>query len=263
MNEEEVPDQVQLPLLPSQNPGQTFQQVDREEWLRNACAGFATTKPANRNYYRLVLETLWPVGHGIPGPVIPLSLLRQVIDDFRGVGEPYQDVPRRIRELQGEEGFLGVVRFGSGRQTRYQLVSLEISAKREQRVKLSNEVWQKVLIKYQNRCVVCGRQPPIVRLDQDHKIPRLRGGGNEEHNWQPLCAECNNFKSTACRGCQLECLQCPWAFPESFAPIKMLSVDILRVRELALNKQVSSETLLSEIIDRYFEKDDEDERFGR
>ncbi len=79
MNEGEVPDETQLPQLPAQNPEQTFQQVDREEWIRDACAGFVTTKPANRNYYRLVLETLWPAGHGIPGPVVPLSRLRQVI----------------------------------------------------------------------------------------------------------------------------------------------------------------------------------------
>lgn len=246
-------DETQQPQLPAQNPDPTFQQVDREQWLRDAGAGFVTTKPANRNYYRLILETLWPSEHGIPGPVVPLSRLRQVIDDFRGVGEPYQDVPRRIRELQGEEGFLGVVRFGSGKQTRYQLVSLEISAKREQRIKLSNEVWQKVLLKYQNRCAVCGRQPPVVRIDQDHKIPRLRGGGNEEENWQPLCAECNNFKSTACRGCDLECRNCPWAFPEHFAPIKMSSSDIQRVRELAFKNKISPEQLLSEIVARYFD----------
>ena len=253
MNESEPPKQTQQPLSPSQNPEQTFQQINREEWLRDACTGFVTTKPANRNYYRLVLETLWPLGHGIPGPVVPLSRLRQVIDDFRKLDEPYQDVARRIRELQGEEGFLGVVRFGSGKNTRYQLVGLEISTKREQRVKLSNDIWQRVLHKYHNCCAVCGRQPPIIRLDQDHKIPRLRGGGNQEDNWQPLCAECNNFKSTACRGCQLECLQCPWAFPESFAPIKMLSTDTQRVKQLALKNEVSPEELLSQIIESYFE----------
>ena len=190
---------------------------------------------------------------GKPRPVVPLSHLRKVIDDFRGVGEPYQDVPRRIRELQGEEGFLGVVRFGSGKNTRYQLVSLEISAKREQRVKLSKNVWQKILHKYQDRCAVCGRRPPIVRLDQDHKIPRLRGGGNDEDNWQPLCAECNNFKSTACRGCNLDCRQCPWAFPESFVPIKMLSTDIQRVKEVALKNGVGPENLLNQIIETYFQ----------
>ncbi|MGL4377993.1 MAG: HNH endonuclease, partial [Microcoleaceae cyanobacterium] len=99
--------------------------MNREEWLRNSCATFVTTKPANINYYRLILETLWPEGNSIPGPVISLSEIRQVINNFRG--EPYADTPRRIRELQGEEGFLGIVRMGSGSKTRYQLVSLELS----------------------------------------------------------------------------------------------------------------------------------------
>ncbi|MDF5723182.1 MAG: hypothetical protein PUP91_22460 [Rhizonema sp. PD37] len=58
MNESKPPEQTQQPLAPSQNPEQTFQQIDREEWLGNACTGFVTTKPTNRNYYRLVLETL-------------------------------------------------------------------------------------------------------------------------------------------------------------------------------------------------------------
>jgi hypothetical protein len=75
MNENET----QQPQLPAQNPDPTCQQVDREQWLRDACAGFVTTKPANRNYYRLILETLWPSEHGIPGPFVPLSRLRQVI----------------------------------------------------------------------------------------------------------------------------------------------------------------------------------------
>ena len=37
----------------------------------------------------------------------------------------------------------------------------------------------------------------------------------------------------------------------------MLSTDIQRVRELALEKGVSSDALLSEIIDRYFEGEDD------
>ncbi|MFB2937716.1 HNH endonuclease [Aerosakkonemataceae cyanobacterium BLCC-F154] len=227
-------------------------EVNREEWLTNACAGFVTTKPANRNYYRLILETLWPSGHDIPGPIVLLSRIRQVIDDFRATDEPYQDVPRRIRELQGEEGFLGIVRLGSGKKTRYQLVSLEIGPQREQRIKLSDTFWEKILRKYQHRCAVCGRQPPVVSLEQDHKIPRLRGGGNEEDNWQPLCRECNNFKSTACRGCDLECNQCAWAFPEKFAPIKISSLNIQRLRDLALKNGVSPDSLLNEIIERFF-----------
>ncbi|MGB3266094.1 MAG: HNH endonuclease signature motif containing protein [Microcoleus sp.] len=227
--------------------------ANREQWIGDACAGFASTKPANINYYRLILETLWPPGHSIPGPVVPLSHLRQVINSFRG--EPYADTPRRIRELQGEEGFLGIVRFGSGSKTRYQLTSIEISPKREQRIKISDAFWQRILNKYQHRCAVCAREVPIVRLDRDHKIPRLRGGGNEEDNWQPLCAECNNFKSTACRGCQLECMDCAWAFPEIFAPIKISASDIQRIKVLAMQQGISSEAFLREIIARYFDSE--------
>lgn len=227
-------------------------EVNREQWIQEACAGFATTKPANINYYRLILETLWPAGDSIPGPVVLLSDLRQVINNFRG--KPYADTPRRIRELQGEEGFLGIVRFGSGNKTRYQLISIEISPKREHRIKISDAFWQTILHKYQHRCAVCGREPPLVRLDRDHKIPRLRGGGNEDDNWQPLCAECNNFKSTACRGCQLECTQCAWAFPETFAPIKISASDIQRIKALAIKQGISSEALLREIIQSYFNR---------
>lgn len=228
--------------------------VNREEWLTNACAGFVTTKPANRNYYRLILETLWPPEHHIPGPIVSLSLIRQVIDDFRATGEPYQDVPRRIRELQGEEGFLGIIRLGSGKKTRYQLVSLEIGIQREQRVKLSDTFWKKILNKYKYHCAVCTRQTPTVSLEQDHKIPRLRGGGNNVENWQPLCRECNNFKSTACRGCDLDCNYCSWAFPEKFTPIKISADNIQKLKLLAIQEGVTPEVILAKILDRYFTK---------
>lgn len=224
----------------------------REEWLRNACASFVTSSQANRNYYRLILETLWPPGHAIPGPIVFLSKIRQVIDNFRESGEAYKDVPRRIRELQGEEGFIGIEKYGSGSYTRYQLVSLEINPKRTQRIKLSDATWNKILQKYKHRCAVCGRPDSLVKLEQDHKIPRLREGTNEEKNWQPLCKECNNFKSTACRGCQLDCNRCPWAFPEKFAPIKLSAVNIQRIRNRALNIGLTPEELLSEIIEGYF-----------
>lgn len=70
-----------------------------------------------------------------------------------------------------------------------------------------------------------------------------------EQTQQPLSPSQN----TACRGCQRSCLQCPWAFPESFAPIKMLSIDTQRVKQLALKNKVSSEELLRQIIESYFE----------
>lgn len=228
-------------------------QVNRSDWLKDSCAGFVTSAPANRNYYKLILETLWPPGHSIPGPVVSLSDIRQVIDNFRGVEERYKDVPRRIRELQGEEGFVGIQKYGNGAHTRYQLVNLEIGLKRTQRIKLSNHVWNEILTKYQHKCAVCGREASIVRLDQDHKIPRLRGGDNEAENWQPLCGECNNFKSTACRGCHLDCNQCPWAFPEEFAPIKISPKNIKIIKAMATQKQIAAEDMLDQIIQSYLQ----------
>jgi hypothetical protein len=64
---------------------------------------------------------------------------------------------------------------------------------------------------------------PDVRFQQDHKIPRTRGGLDGLENWQPLCDECNNFKSVACRGCGLDCATCCWAYPEKFAPLTLKS----------------------------------------
>jgi 5-methylcytosine-specific restriction endonuclease McrA len=134
----------------------------------------------------------------------------------------------------------------------YQLVSLTLSEKRVPRIKLSNLDWHKILEQYNYKCAVCGRSEPEVRFQQDHKIPRTRGGGNELNNWQPLCDECNNFKSTSCRGCQLECEQCSWAFPERFAPLRLSSDNILKLRQYAAMTNSDPHDLLNWIVNEFF-----------
>ncbi|MEQ8970779.1 MAG: HNH endonuclease [Coleofasciculus sp. C1-SOL-03] len=134
----------------------------------------------------------------------------------------------------------------------YQLVSLTLSEKRVPRIKLSNLDWQKILEQCNYKCAVCGRSEPEVRFQQDHKIPRTRGGGNELNNWQPLCDECNNFKSTSCRGCQLECEQCSWAFPERFAPLRLSSDNILKLRQYAAMTNSDPHDLLNWIVNEFF-----------
>lgn len=207
---------------------------NRSDWLDEQSSNFVGT-PANSEYYRVFLEKLWPEGHGIPGPVVTEEQLREAVNESRRQKyaqaqeewiksgsrgkkpkEPqlYADPFRRLRELQGEEGFLGLIKEGK----RVQLQNLEVSPKRTPRVKLSPADWTTVLKNYDGRCANCKRKPPEVNFDQDHKVPRVRGGGNELSNWQPLCTECNNFKSTACRGCDLDCSVCPWAFPEKYSP---------------------------------------------
>lgn len=229
----------------------------REDWLEQVCQGFVSPSQANKSYYRVLLEKLWPVGHGIPGPHVREDELREAIELFRKSRhtgnkpyKPYVDVFRRLRELQGEEGITGIGREGKT----YQLVSLSVSEKRVPRVKLSETDWQKILEIYHHRCPVCNRTEPEVRFQQDHKIPRTRGGGNDLTNWQPLCDECNNFKSTSCRGCQLECKKCAWAFPEGFAPLRLSSENISKLRQFAANAKSDPHDLLNKIVDDFFQK---------
>lgn len=230
--------------------------IIRETWLEEVCQGFVSPSEANKSYYRVLLEKLWPVGHGIPGPRVKEDELRETIERFRRSQysgskpyKPYVDVFRRLRELQGEEGVTGIGREGKT----YQLVSLSLSEKRVPRIKLSDADWHHILETYQRRCPVCSRSEPAVRFQQDHKIPRTRGGGNELSNWQPLCDECNNFKSTSCRGCQLDCEICSWAFPEQFAPLRLSSDNISRLRQIAADTDSDPHDLLNHIVADFFQ----------
>ena len=234
--------------------------VIREEWIEDVCQKFVCPSVANKSYYRVLLEKLWPFGHGIPGPKIKQNQLRDAIDIFRKRQhssdkpyKPYVDVFRRMRELQGEEGITGIAREGET----YQLVKLTLSEKRIPRIKLSDSDWQKVLDFYHYKCPVCSRSEPEVRFQQDHKVPRTRGGGNEPSNWQPLCDECNNFKSTSCRGCQLECEICSWAFPEFFAPLRLSSDNISKLRHIASSSRCNPHQLLNEIVTRFINQPDQ------
>ncbi len=229
--------------------------IIREIWLNNVSQNFICPSEANKSYYRVLLEKLWPDGHGIPGPQVKESDLRESIDRFRRNQhsdskpyKPYVDVFRRLRELQGEEGVTGIGREGK----LYQLISLALSEKRVPRIKLSDTDWQQILETHQSRCCICSRSEPDVRFQQDHKVPRTRGGGNELSNFQPLCDECNNFKSTSCRGCQLDCAQCSWAFPERYAPLRLSSDNISRLRQTAAIDRINPHDLLNQIVSNFF-----------
>lgn len=238
------------------NSSDSPQNMDRDTWLNEVCTNFVSPSDAHRQYYRLILEALWPHNHSIPGPVVPIKRIREIIDAYRKLADPnaenYKDPARRIRELQGEEGIIGLQKISNSIGTRYQLIHLNLEPKRDPRCRLPNEIWEKILIKYDCRCANCGRHEIEIRLDQDHKIPRLRGGGDNEENWQPLCKECNNFKSVSCRGCKLNCQYCPWAFPETYSQVRMDEKNISRVRTLSIIKNVSPSFILNTIIEEYF-----------
>ena len=96
------------------------------------------------------MKKLWPSGHGIPGPYVTEDQIREAINTFRRQNKfgknpekPYHDPFRRVRELQGEEGLVGVARKGRI----YQLVSLDLREKRVPRTKLSSNEWENILVK--------------------------------------------------------------------------------------------------------------------
>lgn len=239
------------------------QNLDRNGWLERVSREFIGD-PTNKLYYRVILETAWPLGHGIPGPHVTQEDFRNALNEFRKknrVGRDpdrdYLDVFRRVRELQGEEGLVGLIKSGHT----YQLVDLELAPKRIRRVALDQENWESVLQKYDGRCANCKRSPPEVRLQQDHKVPRVRpdkatqlvGGINDLENWQPLCDECNNFKSTSCRGCKLDCFECPWAYPEKFKALRVAPATTARLLSRAKQLNVDPDELLNLIVEDFLE----------
>lgn len=239
-------------VSPRREPGED--EADRDAWIQEVCNGFVSRGTTNKAYYKVVLETLWPRGHGIPGPHVSEDEIREAINRFRRenrVGRDpdrrYLDVFRRVRELQGEEGVVGIIKQGKT----YQLVDLELVEKRVPRTGLSDSDWALVLARYEGKCPSCSRQPPEVELEQDHKIPRVRGGGDELANWQPLCTECNNHKSIRCRGCQLNCNECPWAFPELYASLRVSRENVEAVRKRARELDVDPHLLANRIIEEH------------
>lgn len=221
----------------------------RQKWLDDASHGFVGST-ANKVYYRLILELLWPAGHGIPGPHISEAELRAAINNFRASEgkAPYADPFRRMRELQGEEGFTSIIKEG----VKYQLTSLIVGSKREPRAKPPPKMWERIKTAADFRCSHCGQQEPDVKLSPDHRVPRARGGSNDEENWQPLCEQCNNLKSSACQGCNMNCMVCSWAYPETYKPISIADDNKVQIQRAAEKKGVHQSDLVNEILRTHF-----------
>ncbi|MEH2230596.1 MAG: HNH endonuclease [Nostoc sp.] len=48
-----------------------------------------------------------------------------------------------------------------------------------------------------HKCVSCGKSPPEVTLEVDHKEPFSKGGTNDISNLQTLCFKCNRGKGAS------------------------------------------------------------------
>lgn len=216
--------------------------VDRDAWIEETTAGFISKSPANRFIYRVILETLWPKGHGIPGPIVNREEIRKAVNLAKQM--TYIDTFRRLRELQGEEGLLGIVKHGN----QYQLSTLNVYQKKTPRIHLSGEKWDRVVAHYQNKCAVCGATNAGKKFQQDHKVPRSRGGTDAITNWQPLCDRCNNVKSTSCRSCTEDCSKCGWAYPEYYRPIKVPGSVLKLLHEFADANHIDADEMVTDLI---------------
>lgn len=226
-------------LTPSASPNTL---VGRDEWIELAAEGFIAKSAANCQIYRVILETLWPKGHGIPGPIVDREEIRAAVSKAKG--KEYHDPFRRLRELQGDEGFLGIIKSGQ----KYQLIHLNISPKKQPRTSLSDANWNKILSQYSSVCAICGCASDESGLQQDHKVPRARGGSDVLTNWQPLCDSCNIDKSVSCRGCKRDCTQCGWAYPEYYKPIRLSSQTIRDVNDYAERHHIDPSKFVTKII---------------
>ena len=68
--------------------------IDRDTWIEETSSGFISKSPSNRFIYRVILETLWPKDHGIPGPIVDREEIRKAVDIAKG--KTYIDTFRRL-----------------------------------------------------------------------------------------------------------------------------------------------------------------------
>lgn len=232
-------------------PKTTSCSEERTKWLDEVIKGFVAKGQANRDYYAAILKKLWPENHGIPGPHVKGKDIREAVIDFRlsiGKSGTYHDVFRRVRELQGEEGIIGIIKSGNS----YQLQSLDIAPKKIPREQIDATLWNEILNKTGNKCSVCGNVFPNNKLSPDHRIPRSVGGDNSIDNWQPLCRTCNATKSAVCQGCDLDCYTCSWAWPEKYKPIKINKENDYYISKMSMDSGNTKSSIVNSILEKYF-----------
>jgi hypothetical protein len=156
---------------------------------------------------KLVLLTrLWGEGDDFPKKWVKSSDLLALTN------QKYFD--RRLRELRDEQG-LDIESKQINGEHHWCLNSTIISQTNDRTYLTANQKTG-LFERAEFKCAVCrGKVLPGIRgLQADHKVPLIKGGTNDTSNWQPLCNESNVAKRGVCKGCDLECAQCSWAFPE-------------------------------------------------
>jgi len=166
---------------------------------------------------RNILRELWGADDiDFPKPWVLSSRLLEI------TGQKYFD--RRTRELRDELGCAIETENYHG-EHRYRLTSEELNPANP-RFYLSEAEKRMLFSRYNYTCQVCGQRfsAGVRGIQADHKVPLIRGGSHAFTNWQPACNECNVAKRRACAGCQEDCQQCPWAFPERVGQLTLVRI---------------------------------------
>ena len=71
---------------------------------------------------------------------------------------------------------------------------MHIHRKRAADGNMSRDEWESIKNKQQNKCAICGKCEPLIKLSIDHIIPTSKGGSNNPSNVQALCISCNSRK---------------------------------------------------------------------
>lgn len=166
---------------------------------------------------------------------------------------------RRTRELRGQLGCNIESEYrqefgGHG----WRLVSTNLSLPQE-REYLTQQQKLQLFERHDYHCSTCGIQVEagVRGLQADHKVPLSKGGSNDLVNWQPMCNNCNVGKRRACEGCQLECKQCSWAFPETIGVKTMISLKentIRRVETYSSNSAKTFDSVMDEAANYYIDR---------
>lgn len=165
---------------------------------------------------RLILETLWTSGEGFPKAWVSSQKLLTITK------QKYFD--RRVRELNDELGCNIETKYHKNDHA-YRLISPAIKPGNPRHYLTATQKTQ-LFIQCGHRCQVCNKTfgAGVKGLQADHKIPLIRGGSQEQKNWQALCNACNVTKRSACAECSDDCNKCAWAFPEKLGPLILVRI---------------------------------------
>lgn len=213
-----------------------------DEYMANLPRGISQVK-------HLILKTLWEAGDSFPREWVRSSTLLEL------TGQKYFD--RRTRELRDQLGCDIHTEPYDGEHC-YRLATAKLS-QYNPRLYLTATQKNQLFIKDECQCQICGTQvPPGVKgLQADHKMPLIRGGSHNDHNWQSICNVCNVAKRRACADCEDDCRQCPWAFPEKTGVVTLVRIPLhltQKINHLGIKDQKEIEKFIIKAVENMLTK---------